>query len=173
MRILIIILIALIPICLQAQKQIITESVGIETEKIFIRKTNSNQLVNYKDFKSDIIQKLGNPNSIKSYYYEMMEVEGELLLYGDNRIYLINNRFDAFTLYDQDISVSYEGESIKVGDPISEVSKIFPHYLSDKYKGNDFIRIPYRYGDAPVDVFLTINFSPNTNIITRIYKHNP
>ena len=72
------------------------------------------------------IRLLGKPTSIHPYEYEMNETFGSLYLYEGCKLYFEEGKLYSWVFNDNSIAIGYSGKSLRVGDDISEIAKVFP-----------------------------------------------
>ncbi|WP_420316919.1 hypothetical protein [Ekhidna sp.] len=142
----------------------------MQISELGLKTSSSNEAVFLDHPRAHILTKLGTPNSIEDYYYEMDELMAERFIYNTNYVFVSNDKLDAFELTDNSLSVSYRGKSIKVGDHYNEVSEMYVY--ADNYKGPNFYAIKLFHEEVEQDgKMLIVHFNSSTNLITKILLH--
>lgn len=105
----------------------------IEISEINIKKINGSGLViHYGESAVKLLQALGEPDSAQPFLMEMDEIVGTLYKYGINTFLLKENALYLFTIQTCQYQVGRGANYIKVGDPISVISSIYPNYILDE-----------------------------------------
>ena len=106
-----------------------------------------------------VTQNFGLPNSIEDYYFEMQDVMTKKYKYNGILFYIVNNNVDSFEISNK--NYTFSNYSIKVGDNIDTLYKIFP--LSYSNRGIDSLGVLFSDADKNVAIYYNIN-----NLITLI-----
>jgi hypothetical protein len=133
--------------------------------------TRGQTTVSYGASESTIIQKFGTPIKNQPYFLEIKEIQGKELIYSDFEFLLVENKVYDFTLKTSNASLIFNGNSIKIGDPITALANFFPNYQQFPC-GNDGYCINLLINGLFDEGFvLTVEFNLSTNKITKIYTH--
>lgn len=112
---------------------------------------------------------LGNPQSTEAYYYEMNEKSGWIYWYGKTKFYIMGNKIYSFHIESNNISLAYNGNEIKVGDPISKLSEFYPS--AGEFRKGNVIPIFVQFDGQVLDEFFIVEFSRNTVTVIRKYEN--
>jgi len=138
---------------------------SVPTEEIQIRKASGTSfMILNKDAKT-IESTFGDPASIWSEYWEMVEMTVRTYEYNENLFTVHNNALLAFELYNADFSVGKADRAIRVGDNIASIANWYPN--SYKNRGKDFMLLIVAFSATdPMrkSEYISIEFDPKGSI---------
>jgi hypothetical protein len=110
--------------------------------------------------KSILISNFGQPSEIVNDYSEMDEKDMYEYKYIGLNVYIINNFVESFVITKNTYLLTTN--NIKIGNNISSIENIFPN--SYKIRNRDYLKLDIEDSD----MFLTIEFNPSLNNISKI-----
>jgi len=144
-------------------------STKINLEELRIKGNNTN-VFKIDDSPVQMQSALGSPSSEEDYYYEMQQIMANLYKYGPNKFYFVDEKFEAWEIFNDNISVGRNGNYFKVGDTVDKVYDTFPEF-SNKPVSNGYIDIPLRSVNYDMECTrLIITFENNQ--IVKIMRHD-
>ncbi|WP_296623389.1 hypothetical protein [Marivirga sp.] len=167
----IIILISLI-ICVscqnaKAQRTPISNKINLEELRF---KGNNSNVFKIDDSPAQMQSALGSPSSEEDYYYEMQQIMAKLYKYDPNKFYFVNQKFEAWEIFNDNVIIGRNGNYFKIGDTVDKVYDAFPEF-SNKPVNNGYIDIPLRSVDYDMECTrLIITFENNQ--IVKIMRHD-
>lgn len=101
-----------------------------EKSIIDIKQLYINGTIQFGDSEETIRTRIGSPSRTKEVWNEILELKTKELYYGKSLLNIDNNHngrgLDHFEICDQSLYLTYNGNSIKVGDAVSKLKDIFP-----------------------------------------------
>jgi hypothetical protein len=110
--------------------------------------------------KSLLISNLGEPSEIIYSDSEMDEEDMYEYRYLGLKIYVINNFVESFEITKNNYLLTIN--NIRIGSNISSIKNIYPNNY--KFRNSDYLKLDIEDSD----MFLTIEFSPTSNNISKI-----
>lgn len=125
--------------------------------------------IQYNEF--NFLSKFVNPLSISKDYWEVLDDSTNLYVYNGAEVNFYKDRIESLELTNANYKfILANGISIKVGDNISVVRKLFPKswnwMKSEKY--HIFVVVDLIGPKGPLDASLMFDFDPKTKIINKI-----
>jgi hypothetical protein len=154
----------------QAQKTLNPTNAKINLEELRFKGNNSS-VFKIGDSPTQMQAALGAPTSEEDYYYEMQEVMAKLYKYGINKMYFVTEQFDAWEIFNQNISIGRNGKYFKVGDTVDKIYGAFPEY-SNKPVQNGYIDIHLRSVDYDMECTRLIISFDSSGKISQIMRHD-
>jgi len=116
---------------------------------------------------SAFITRFGAPSSSSTDYSEVDEANMNHYIYSGAQAWFMDNRLQAleFTSPDYNLVMS-NGNSVKVGDPVSTLASMFPNSWAGRTLNQAFVALQNSQGQ--IDTNLLFEFDPNTGLITTI-----
>ena len=133
-------------------------------------KGNNTSIFKIDDSPTQLQLALGSTSSVDDFYHEMDDIMAKLYKYGPNKFYFVDEKFEAWEIFNDNVSVGRNGSYFKVGDTVDKVYDAFPEF-SNKPVSNGYIDIPLRSVDYDMECTRLIITFENNQII-KIMRHD-
>lgn len=130
---------------------------------LVFKKNNPTNGVKIGDLKSTAIAKFGPPSSTKTQYSDFDEANMDVLVYGNSKLYFLNNKFISLEIPD------FDNSPFTIGSTNLKITSNYSSSVSELFTGNAYVvraSIPSRIINAIVtinnqrqDIRLVINMN--------------
>lgn len=165
MKKLLILMVFFMPFLIKGQTNLSTISLN---EVLVYKKTNPLLGVKIGDSKSKALTNLGAPNKTENQYSDFDEVNMEVLIYGNSKLYFVNNKFMYLEIID------FNTSPLTIGTSSMKLTKDSPHFtLASLYNNNNVrnisktgIQLHLKEGNIIYDKQLLINYDYSEQTFT-------
>ncbi len=133
-------------------------------------KGNNTNVFKIDDSPAQMQSALGSPTSEEDYYYEMQQIMAKLYMYGPNKFYFVNQKFEAWEIFNDNVSIGRNGNYFKIGDTVDKVYDAFPE-ISSNSGNNRYIEIHLRSINYDMECTRLIITLQNNQIV-KIMRHD-
>ena len=138
-----------------------------------------NGQISFGQSKTQVVNILGSPTSEINDYNEIDDVPMTVMLYGESKIYIEDEKLVGFDIQDASLYITYDNLTLSFNDVITKIQSKFPQRYSEDYgkaplPGHDYsIRLPLKAmanstTEIPIDESVRVLFNITTSKITGI-----